>query len=470
MEKRRRKAMQFTPIDKSNLNKLAEYYKQCTYRISDYSAGIKIMWQNSEYAYAEACGCLLVKSRWYGQDYFDYPVPSGENADIRGALSAYGEYCAEHFIPFRLCDVPACAVCTVLSCYPNIEIRVERNFDDYLYLAGDFIKFEGKKYAGQRNHIRKFRALYPEARFETFGKADHDRIRAFWKKFGDRNNTPGAKTELKFAHAMTEYVGSDLFISGGFTRNGEIISFCLSEICGETLIDHIEKALPDYEGIYPATVQEFAKAFAGGVKYINREDDAGSRGLRISKLQYQPLEILRKHSVHVKTAINRLKKIPVIKGENGVSLTPITEKDIPAYNRLCLDDERNRWWGYDYREDCPNPKRDYFYKDQKKDFSNRMAMNFAIRKDGKFLGEVIIYNFDFKGGAEIGVRILPEADGQGLGRYAFSLAANYAIYTLELTQINGKCLKENIASEKMLSSVMQKIGEDDVYYYYRKIV
>ena len=66
MEKRRRKAMQFTPIDKSNLNKLAEYYKQCTYRISDYSAGIKIMWQNSEYAYAEACGCLLVKSRWYG--------------------------------------------------------------------------------------------------------------------------------------------------------------------------------------------------------------------------------------------------------------------------------------------------------------------------------------------------------------------------------------------------------------------
>lgn len=71
---------------------------------------------------------------------------------------------------------------------------------------------------------------------------------------------------------MTEYVGSDLFISGGFTRNGEIISFCLSEICGETLIDHIEKALPDYEGIYPATVQEFAKAFAGGVKYINREE------------------------------------------------------------------------------------------------------------------------------------------------------------------------------------------------------
>ena len=97
-------------------------------------------------------------------------------------------------------------------------------------------------------------------------------------------------------------------------------------------------------------------------------------------------------------------------------------------------------------------------------------MNFAIRKDGKFVGEVILYNFDFRGAAEIGVRILPEADWQGIGRYAFSLTADYAIYQLELSEIRGKCLKENVASAKMLSSVMQKTGEDEIYYYYRKIV
>ena len=69
-----------------------------------------------------------------------------------------------------------------------------------------------------------------------------------------------------------------------------------------------------------------------------------------------------------------------------------------------------------------------------------------------------------------GVRILPEADGQKIGRSAFGIAANYAIYTLELTEIRGKCFKENVASEKMLSSVMQKAGEDETYLYYRKIV
>lgn len=462
--------MQFTPVDKNNVKKLAAYYKNCAYRISDYSAGIKIMWRNLGYEYAESNGCLIVRSKYKGQYSFDYPVPISPEADLRAALVSCGRFCAERFLPFYLEGVPGDEIPAVLSCFPDVEISVQRNFDDYLYLAEDFIRFEGKKYAGQRNHVRKFRTLYPDAVFEKFGEADKPRLKKFWKKFGEGNVTPGAKTELRFAQAMTEYVGSDIFVAGGYVLDGEIVSFCLSEICGETLIDHIEKALPGYEGIYPATVQAFASEFARGVKYINREDDAGSRGLRISKLQYQPLEILRKHTVHVKNAINRLKKIPVIKGENGVCLTPISEKDVPAYNRLCLDDERNRWWGYDYREDCPRPSRDFFYKDQKRDFSRRMAMNFAIRKDGRFLGEVILYNFDFNGGAEIGVRILPEADGQGLGRYAFSLAANYAIYTLELTQIDGKCLKENVASEKMLSTVMRKIGEDDKYYYYRKIV
>ena len=63
----------------------------------------------------------------------------------------------------------------------------------------------------------------------------------------------------------------------------------MAERCGETLHVHIEKALYGYEGVYPATVQEFARCFAvDGVRYLNREDDAGDRGLRTSKLQYLP--------------------------------------------------------------------------------------------------------------------------------------------------------------------------------------
>ena len=92
----------------------------------------------------------------------------------------------------------------------------------------------------------------------------------------------GAKNELERAWKMLRFIGSPFFRCGGFELEGEIISLCISEVCGDTLIDHIEKALPEYEGVYPAMVQAFAKTFTHDVKYINREDDAGSSGLRTS--------------------------------------------------------------------------------------------------------------------------------------------------------------------------------------------
>ena len=114
---------------------------------------------------------------------------------------------------------------------------------------------------------------------------------------------------------MLRFVGTPLFRCGGFMLNGELISFCLAEKCGDTLVDHIEKALPDYEGIYPAMVQDFARMFASDVQYINREDDAGDCGLRTSKMQYQPIEILEKYSVKVKNELYHVEKIPVLETE-----------------------------------------------------------------------------------------------------------------------------------------------------------
>ena len=96
--------------------------------------------------------------------------------------------------------------------------------------------------------------------------------------------------------------------------------------------DIIEKALPDYEGIYPAMVQEFAARFAADVKYINREDDAGDHGLRTSKTQYQPIEILDKYSVKVKNELYHVEKIPELETERLV-LDAITEEDIPAFRQ-----------------------------------------------------------------------------------------------------------------------------------------
>ena len=48
----------------------------------------------------------------------------------------------------------------------------------------------------------------------------------------------------------------------------------------------------------------------------------------------------------------------------------------------------------------------------REDFAKKRAINFAIRLDGKCIGEVLLYRFDGKGGAEEGCRIAPEYGGQ----------------------------------------------------------
>ena len=104
------------------------------------------------------------------------------------------------------------------------------------------------------------------------------------------------------------------------------------------------------------------------------------------------------------------------------------------------------------------------------DFRNKLAVNFAIRLDGKFIGEAVLYRFDYKGGAELGCRILPEYAGNGYGAEAYRRAAEWSLYGLGLYRLTGKCFHENEASRKMLSACMRPNGEDETFLYFEKKV
>ncbi len=152
-------------------------------------------------------------------------------------------------------------------------------------------------------------------------------------------------------------------------------------------------------------------------------------------------------------------------------LTKLRDEDRDAYNALCLDDERNRWWGYDYREDLVGElTEEYFLSVAREDFRRRQAVNFAVRLDGKLIGEAVLYHFDWRGGAELGCRIAPAYAGHGYGTEAFAAAAKWALYKLYAAKVVAKCYKENTASEKMLSSCMRRSGEDGTFYYFEKLV
>lgn len=451
---------------------LFDCYEKCDLRISDYSAGIKRMWTdviNSEYAISN--GCLVVKDCYKGEYSFNLPVPFEYGASIGGALKDIAAYCRDAFIPMRLDYVPRDKIGLITTLFPTVEVTLENEISDYLYLAEDFKSFAGKRYSGQRNHIKKFYTQCPEAKFTMLEEDDKPLIEAFFEHFKREfeNTTEGAYDELLRAEMLSLSFDNDRFLRAGFVNEGALISFSLCEICGDVAINHIEKAFTEYVGVYPATAQAFAKILPQNVIYLNREDDAGVRGLRISKLQYGPCDKLKKYSVKVNNELSNTNEIPVITTERLV-LDAITADDAEKYFRLCTDAERNKYWGYDYTESVSDPQTDFFYLDQKKDFDNRCAMNLAIRYKGRFAGEVILYDFDFCGTCEIGVRILPEFDRRGIGKEAMNAVAEYAIYSLGIDKVRAKCFKENQPSKRMLSAIMNKAGEDEEFYYFTKSV
>ena len=463
----------FKPVAQRDLSRLRRYYKNCNYQLCEYSALVKLMWRGHlRPQYAEAAGCLIVKNCIDGKPCFDYPVP-GPDGDEETALCAIEDYCVEQGISLELSVVPQEKTAKLLERYPRFHLNNFRSWRDYIYEANDLREFPGRHYSGQRNHVNKFRKLYPEAQFRALGKDDLPLIERFWQDYTEvfEKTSQSAKQELALAKTMLRLTGVSWLYVGGMEYEGRLISIAMAERCGETLHVHIEKALYGYEGVYPATVQEFARCYAvDGVRYLNREDDAGDRGLRTSKLQYLPCKLAEKFCFDVKNELEDLDEIPTLK-TGRLTLSAFTDKDREAYNALCLDDERNKWWGYDYRTDWKGEDLDAYFLDVvREDFAKKRAVNFAIRLDGKCIGEVLLYRFDGKGGAEEGCRIAPEYGGQGYGVEAFRAVAEWGLYRRHLGHVVAKCFKENDASYKMLSSCMRKKGEDEKFFYFNKEV
>ena len=357
--------LEFRSLDDVNACELCGYYKNSTYILSDYSIGLKRMWKdvlNPEFAVTD--GCVIVKNTIDGESFFDFPLPVSDEHNISGALCNLSKYCRDNYIVMKLSNVPENMLHTVTSHFPRCEITYNRKYSDYVYLTQKLAEMSGRSYSSHRNHIKKFHALYPDAVFRAFKSEDIPAVKRFLKRFSGvfDASSSSARDELRYSEIMLERIGSGCFRCGGFVLDGEIISLCFCEKCGDTLIDHIEKALYEFEGIYPATVQAFLKEFGSDVKYFNREDDSSDKGLRRSKLQYKPHTVAHKFIVTVKNELSSLTNYPELQSER-LTYSRITEDDIDEYNRLCLDTERNKFWGYDYTVDCPNPERDYFYLD-----------------------------------------------------------------------------------------------------------
>lgn len=458
----------FSPIQTKNIDKIRRAYRHCSYRLCDYSLGTKLMWKaDLRPQVAFFGGCMIVKGTYEGEIKFDFPVPCEETYDLPAALSAIETYCAAQSMPLIFHAVPESQLGMLVSRYREVRTVSTTAGDDYLYESEDLAQFPGKHYAGQRNHVHRFTSACPGAVWKVLTEEDRPRLERFFDRFSyhAQKSDKGAEVECRRAKELLLRRDLSWACVGYWEYEGDIIAVSLGEICGDTMIQHIEKALYEYDGVYPATVQAFARCFGGGVRYSNREDDTGDPGLRRSKQQYRPKCKLRSTEVYVRTELDAWETIPTLTTERLV-LSALGEADKDSYNRLCTDEERNRYWGYDYKSDCPNPDENYFLDVVRQDFSVGAGVSWGIRLGEKFLGEVLLYEFDYHGGAQVGIRLTKSGEGKGYAGEALAAVLKAGLYGLGLSVIYAKCFRENVKSQRLLSAHMEKAGEDDTFFYF----
>lgn len=165
------------------------------------------------------------------------------------------------------------------------------------------------------------------------------------------------------------------------------------------------------------------------------------------------------YRVRIKTECELIDEVPEITRER-VELSSLREDDIQAYAVLCKDKNVNKYWGYDYTCDVKEPSDSYFFENAMIEFSSGVSMSMAVRCDGCFAGEAVIYAFDGKGGAEFAIRLLPEWQGGGLGTETVRALSQMG-KNIGLVKLYSKIMKENKASISMLKKITDEYKEDD---------
>lgn len=453
-------------LNLKNLKQIEKFTSVNPSMLCEMSCGVIFMWdKHYDFYYAVFDDTLILSSR--RQNAYRFFPPVGKN--VEGALREIEKFCVQNEQRLIFIGVDESAKEFLSSKYLVESVSFDRDFSDYIYSYEEIKNFVGKKFSGQRNHINAFKKLYPNYEYKAVDKNNVDGILEFLKVYKKAHKKMGKIEKKEYENTINLIKNLHLanFFGGYIEVDGEIVAVTIGERVGKMLVIHVEKANTSYRGAYPTIFNEFVKrSEKEGVIYINREDDSGDLGLRTSKQQYQPIMIANKYFVTVKNPMN-VEKPPVLKGER-VLLTAVRKSDEKEYALLYKQVKNNRFWGYDYKKYVENPADEYFVKMAIDDFKKQKNLCLAIRdkKSKVFMGEVVLYNFDYDDTVEIGFRLFKKYQKQGYAYESVRLVLDYVKSVLKL-RVVAKCYKKNLNSLKLLEKLgFARNGEGGKHYYF----
>lgn len=223
-----------------------------------------------------------------------------DRAQWQRTVVALINYAEENNFPLVCMGVTEDCAGSVQETFPHEFVAFwDEDYTDYVYLRENLISLSGKKLQPKRNHINKFRKLYPEHHYKPFTLSDVDAYKAFadrWMAVSDPID--GLREENRMIHRILDAAKELELLGGALFVEDEMVAITLgSPINYNTFDVHVEKALSHINGAYTVINKLFASHIPEQYTYINREEDLGLPGLRFAKSSYQPFCKLSKGTV-----------------------------------------------------------------------------------------------------------------------------------------------------------------------------
>lgn len=289
-------------ITKAERELFQGFYEKEQSRSCEHSFTNNLLWSpfyGTKYCVIE--GNLVFKS---GEDRLSVSFPIGK-AQVKKTVDRLVQYFEEQKKPFCMHSVTPEQFELLDGMYPGkFQITYDRDWADYVYESEKLISLSGKKLHGKRNHINNFIKAYPDYQYERINGENREEcieLAQNWRKENGCDSDPEKNEEFCVTlRALKEL--EDLNLTGGLIRaDGRVVAFSIGEkLCDDTFVVHIEKAYADIQGAYPIINQQFVLHEAADYRYINREEDTGSEGLRKAKLSYYPVFLQEKGVVTIR--------------------------------------------------------------------------------------------------------------------------------------------------------------------------
>ncbi len=227
--------------------------------------------------------------------------PAGDPEQVRKALDVMIQWFLEQQEEFRMHLLQEKEFELLDSWYPNtFQIVYNRDIADYVYETEKLASLAGKKLHGKRNHVNRFKENHPDWVYESITQENAEdcfQMALKWREEMQCEIDVEKRDEMCVTLNALRLM-SELELKGGLLRTepqGEVIAFTIGEpLDKDTFVVHIEKAFAQIQGAYPMINQQFVLHEAQNYKYVNREEDTGSEGLRKAKLSYRPAFLVEK--------------------------------------------------------------------------------------------------------------------------------------------------------------------------------